>query len=223
MNDLICLIKFAKKKSHLEGLMNYGEIFFNKVQTHTDSIEPERGDSNEGAVWIENAQIFDIKAEHPVLGIHNFQPQKNTLGKIVQYNFNFLSHSLYKITPDIFSKSDIFQINETMEEFGQYALMIKKPYDFFNALVSELKRQKIQYEIKAIEYKDLSKEGRFTVTPFIKDKAYSHQNEIRIIIKNIENQAKSIQIGSIADYCILTDSQTMVETVWEAKRNDKNE
>jgi hypothetical protein len=110
-----------------------------------------------------------------------------------------------------------------MKQFGDYALMIKKPLEFFNAIVSELKRQKIQYEIKAIEYKDLSKEGRFTVTPFMKDKAYSHQNEIRIIIKNKKNKAKSIQIGSIADYCILTDSQTMVEAVWEAKRNDKNE
>lgn len=221
MNDLMCLVKFAKKKSHLESLMNKGEVFFNEIQTYTDSIEPERGDSNEGAVWLENAQIADIKVEHPVLGIHNFKPLENTLGKFIQYNFDYLSHSLFKITPDVFLKSDTFQISEKMKQFGDYALMIKKPYDFFNALISKLKRQKIQYEINVIEYKDLSKEGRFTVTPFIKDKEYSHQNEIRIIIKNIENQAKSIQIGSIADYCILTDAQTMVEMVWKAKRNSK--
>lgn len=216
----MCLIKFAKKKSHLESLMNNGEIFFNEVQTYTDSIEPERGDSNEGATWLENAQFINIKVEHPVLGTHNFKPQKNTLGKLTQYNFDYLSHSLYEITPDIFSKSDTFQISEKMKQFGDYALMIKKPYDFFNALVSELKRQKIQYEIKAIEYKDLSKEGKFTVTPFIKDKEYSHQNEIRIIIKDKENRAKSIQIGSLADYCILTDAQTMIEMVWKAKRKN---
>lgn len=222
MKDLMCLIKFAKKKSHLVSLMNKGEIFFNAVQTYTDSNEPERGDSNEGAIWLENAQFINIKVEHPVLGTHNFKPQKNTLGKLTQYNFDYLSHSLYKITPDIFSKSDTFQISEKMKEFGNYALMIKNPYGFFNALVSELKRQKIQYEIKAIEYKDLSKEGKFMVTPFIKDKEYSHQNEIRIIIENRDNQTKSIHLGSVADYCILTDTQTMIEMEWKAKRKCNN-
>jgi hypothetical protein len=222
MKDLMCLIKFAKKKSHLVSLMNKGEIFFNEVQTYTDLNEPERGDSNEGAIWLKNAQFTNIRADHPTLGAFNFKPQKNTLGKITQYDFYYLVQSLYAITSDVFSKSDTFQISAKMKHFGDYALMIKKPYDFFNAIVSELKRQKIQYEVKAIEYKDLSEEGKYTVTPFIKDKEYSHQNEIRVIIMDKENKAKSIQIGSLADYCILTDTQTMIEMEWKAKRKCNN-
>ena len=222
MNNLMCLIKFSKKKSHLENLINSGEIFFNKVQDYAESNEPERGDSNEGAIWLENAQFMNIRADHSTLGTFNLKPQKNTSGKITQYDFYYLSHSLYAITSDVFSESDIFQISEKMKEFGEYALMIKQPYEFLNAIVSELKRQKIQYEIKPIEYQDLSKEGKFDITPFVKDKEFSHQNEYRIIIENRDNKTKSIRIGSIADYCIQIDAQTMVEMIWEAKRETAN-
>jgi len=218
MNSLMCLIKFSKKKCHLDSLINSGEIFFNKVQDYAESNEPERGDSNEGAIWLENAQFTNIRVDHPTLGTFNFKPQKNTLGKITQYDFYYLSHSLYAITSDIFSESDIFQISEKIKYFGEYALMIKQPYDFLNAIVSELERQKIQYEIKPIKYQDLSKEGKIDITPFVKDKEFYHQNEYRIIIENRDDKTKSIRIGSIADYCIQTDAQTMVEMIWEAKR-----
>jgi hypothetical protein len=196
--------------------MNSGQVFFNTVDSYAFSNEPERGDSNEGAISIENTQFKSIRAVHPILGTFNFKPQKNTLGKITQYDFSYLSHSLYAITSDVFSESDIFQISEKMKEFGEYALMIKEPYIFLNAITAELKKNNIKYEINSIDYQDLSKESKFKITPFIKDSKFSHQNELRIIVENKNDRAESINIGSITNYTLELRSQTMLEMIWEA-------
>lgn len=217
MNDLFCLIKFGKK-NRLESFIKDGDIFFNDVEAYVISNEPERSDLNEGATWLENAQFINIKAEHPDLGTYNYKPKENKLGRIIEYNFDYLSHSLYKITSGNFSKSDTFKISEKMKQFGKYVVIINKPYVFFDAVIKELKRQQIQYEIKPIEYKDLTKEGEFKLSPFIKDEQYAHQHEIRMIIENKENKPRAIQIGSLEDYCTLTKAQTIVEVIWNVRR-----
>ena len=217
-DHLICLIKFGKKH-HLEKMLKDGEIYFNTVDSYTDSNEPERGDLNEGADWIENGQFANIKVEHQTLGEHTFTPKMNELGKLIQYNFYYLSHSLFAITPNTFSKSDVFQIEQRMLEFGDSALMIKKPYELLQNIVTELKRQSVKYEIKEIEYQDLSQSGRIEMNPFIKDIEFAHQNEYRIIIENLNNASRSIHIDSMEGYTVLVDSKSMIGTIWEAKRN----
>lgn len=219
-DHLICLIKFGKKR-HLEKMLKDGEIYFNTVDSYTDSNEPERGDLNEGADWIENAQFTSVKVQHPTLGEHIFSPKKNELGKLIQYNFYYLSHSLFAITPNTFSKSDVFQIDQRISEFGDSALMIIKPYELLRNIVTELKRQNVRYEIKGIEYQDLSQSGRIEMNPFIKDIEFAHQNEYRIIIENLSNASRSIHIGSMEDYTVLVDSKSMIETIWKAKRKIK--
>lgn len=74
----------------------------------------------------------------------------------------------------------------------------------------------------AIKYIDLSKKGKYELTPFEKKIEHEHQNEYRVIIKNLNDKPEIIHIGSIAQYCVLVDSKSMVETIWEAKRKTTN-
>jgi len=136
MNEIFTLIKFGKKED-LEKLLRKGEVYFNTLETFTESKDPERGDENEGACWIENIQFTNIRAVHPILGTFDFKPNLNSLGKMIQYNFNHLSYSLYVLTATVFTESNLFQIDERMIEFGGYALMIKKPIEFLNAILQK--------------------------------------------------------------------------------------
>jgi hypothetical protein len=214
--SLSCFIKFGKKE-HIESLLKSGEIYFNTPKTFSDSKEPEKGDSSEGAIWLDNAQLTDIKVEHPTIGIINLIPKPNSLSKITQYHYNFLSFSLYDVSQNIVSNSEIKQIDERMIEFGDSALIIKKPIKFIESIISELKKQNIRYELKPVEYKELSEKGKHIINPFVKDEEYKHQNEYRIIIENLNNKPFSINIGSIEDYCLFSESESMIKTEWSVK------
>jgi len=216
VEQIFCLIKFGEKE-HIEKLLKQGELYFNTVSTFSELKDKERGDVNEGAEWIKNAQVKKIKVEHPTLGSLELFPATNQLSKLVQYNFYYLSFSLYAITPRCFEVTNKFQIDNRMLEFNDTALFIKEPYKFINSVVSKLKKDGIKYEANIVTYDDLCREGSLEITPFTKKIEHQHQMEFRIIIENTDNEAKVISIGSIEDYSVLLSSKSMIETIWEAK------
>ncbi|MNJ84972.1 hypothetical protein D3C87_24360 [compost metagenome] len=216
MNNIFCLLKFGQEK-YLRSLID-GELYFNTVEHYVNSDKDQVGDPNEGCVWIENGQFTSIKANHPTLGFHEFKPVPNRLGKLSQSNLNFLSCSFFAITPNVFTESDTFIIDNRISEFGTHALMINEPCKFLGDVANELKLQNIEYEIDIVKYRDFNTEGRIELTPFDKSNDYSHQHELRIIRRNVDNQAKTVSIGSIADYVEITETKYFLETVWSAKR-----
>lgn len=217
MDDIFCLLKFGQEK-YLNDLLQKGEVFFRPVEDYVNSDKDQVGDPNEGCVWIENGQFTSIKANHPTLGIHEFKPAPDQLGKLSQSNLNFLSCSFFAITPNVFTESDTFIIDNRISEFGTHALMIKEPNKFLEDVANELKRQNIEYEIGTVKYRDFNIEGRIELTPFHKSNDYRHQHELRIIRRNIDNKAKTVSIGSIADYAEITETKYFMESVWSAKR-----
>lgn len=216
MDNLFCLLKFGQEK-YLRNLIN-GELYFNTVEYYVNSDKDQVGDKNEGCVWIENAQFTSTKANHPTLGFHEFKPVPNKLGRLSQSKLNFLSCSFFTITPDVFSESDTFIIDNRISEFGTHALMIKEPYKFLEDVANELKFQNIEYEIGIVKYLDFNTEGRIELTPFDKSNDYRHQHELRIIRRNVDNQPKTVSIGSIADYVEITETKYFMEAIWNAKR-----
>ncbi len=214
--NLGCYLKFGKR-NHIEHMLKYGEIYFNTPKNFSESKEPERGDSNEGAIWIENSQLKDIQISHPSIGTLNLIPKPNSLSKIIQYHYNFLSFSLYDVSQNIISNSEIKQIDERMLEFGNSALIIQNPNKLIKSVTDELQKLQIRYMIKSVEYKKISKQGNHTLSPFVKDYQYKHQNEVRIIIENLNNKPFSISIGSIEDYCLFSESESMINSEWSVK------
>jgi hypothetical protein len=217
MNEIFCFIKFTEQQ-FADKLLKEGEVYFNLPSSFNKLKEKERGDDNEGAEWIDNSQIVNIKADHQTLGTFEFKPAPDSPSKIVQYNYYYLSFSIYAVTPDLFDENDTHKIDSRMSEFGDCAVIIEKPYIFLNSIIAELKSQKLRYEIKPANYRDISN-GRVDLSPFDKKQEHQHHCEFRIIIENTDNDAKPIRIGSIEKYSRMVSSKTIIESTWTAKRN----
>jgi len=224
LEQIFCLIKFGSSEYN-EKLLKEGELYFNTPIKYNElsGSENETGDNNEGAEWIENTQLKKISVEHSTTGELVLTPIPNSLSKIIQYNYYYLSYSLFVISSRLFENTDKYQIDKKMLDMknANSALMIKEPYKFINCIISEIKKLGLQYEAGIVEYKKLNCEGRIEIRPFDKKIEHQHQVEFRIVIENKDNLPKKIYIGSIEDYCIISSSKSMVETIWEAKRKVK--
>ena len=216
IDKIFCFIKFTKREFADKFLD--GQIYFNTPSSFNNLKERERGDENEGAEWIDNTEIVAIKTEHPTLGSVEFKVGSNSVSKMTQYNYHYLSFSLYAVTSALFIKDDSHKIDSRLIEFGDSAIIIEEPYIFLNSIISELKNKKLEYEIKPVIYRDLTK-GRIDLIPFDKKIEHQHQCEFRIIIKNTYNLAKILEIGSIEKYSKLVNSQFIIESLWTAKRS----
>ena len=220
-NKIICLVKFGKQQ-YLNELLKKGELYFNHPKRYNEwqTREKQSGDEHEGAEWIENAHLTKIQYSHPVIGEGEFKPVKGQLAKIIQYNYFFLSYSLYALTTDSFTENDTFRIDPRNAELkdADSAIFIQEPYKFLRTVTDEIKSRNLQYEARLVEYKNMSTEGRTEMNPFTKKWEHEHQNEFRIIIENVNNKPRTIQIGSIEEYSHLVSAESMIEMTWTAKR-----
>ncbi len=189
-DNIFCFIKFIERE-FADTFLN-GQVYFNMPSSFNDLPEKERGDENEGAEWIDNTEIVTVKTEHPTIGSIEFKVVPNSVSKMIQYNYQYLSFSLYAVTSSLFDKDNSHKIDSRMSEFGDSAIIIEEPYIFLNSIISELKNKNLDYEIKPIIYRDITK-GRVDLIPFDKKLDHQHQFEFRIIIKNTDNVAKNIR------------------------------
>lgn len=218
IEPILYLIKFLPEV-YAGKLLKLGQVYFNLPSTYNTLTSNEQGDINEGAAWIDNSEIKSIKAEHPTLGTFEFTPAPNSQSKVVQYNDSYLIYSLNAITPALFKNVDSYQIDNRMLEFNSdSAVIIEKPYVFLNSIVSELKFQKIKYEANFVTYRNLSNGKIDDINPFHKKAEHQHQIEFRIIIENINNDPKTVEIGSIEKYGRLLTSKSIIEYQWTVKR-----
>jgi len=215
-DKIFCFIKFTKRE-FAEKLLN-GQIYFNTPNSFNNLTEKERGDDNEGAEWIDNTEIASIKTEHPTLGTIEFKAVPNSVSKMTQYNYYYLSFSLYAVTSALFDKDNTHKIDSQLSEFGDSAVIIDEPYIFLNSIISELESKNLKYEVKPAIYRDLTN-GRVDIIPFDKKLEHQHHCEYRIIIENTDNAAKVIEIGSIEKYSKIVSSQFIIESIWTAKRD----
>lgn len=215
---IFCLLKFHRKDI-IERLVSKGELYFSPPDIYNDDKNVGRGDEFEGAEWVDNSQIVKIEVENPEIGAFTFIPKPNALSKIIQYHRNYLSYSLMAITPSSFKQGNPFRIEDKMLEFGDSAVIIEDPYRFFRAIGAKLKEANVRYSIGPIEYIDLKSEGRKDLTPFHKREDHAYQMEYRVIIESKDGIPKIFNIGSIEDYCKVTTSKNIIETMWKAKKH----
>ncbi len=218
MEHTFCIIKFGKKK-HLESLLKKGELYFNSTENlnKAEIINKEQGDENEGAEWIKNLQFSEIKVNHPTLGEYNFKPASNRLGKITQFNHNYLTCSFFILTTKDFEKTDILKVDERMLRFGKYALIIKEPKTFIDNVVDALEFENLDYSARKVKYKNLKYEEHIEMNPFIKKIEHQHQKEFRVILKN-QIKPKLIRIKDVNKIGEIVASKFIVESQWKAIR-----
>jgi hypothetical protein len=199
--------------------MNNGELFFNKTENLNEgiSINDEQRDENEGALWIKNIGLEEVRFKHPTKGEFKFKTDPNDLAKLIQFNHNYLTCSFYIITTKDFEKSNILKIDERMLKFGSHALIIKNPKILLDNIKKVLKEKDIGFNARKVEYRNLKEEGEIKMNPFIKKIEHNHQKEYRIILKNY-NEPLILKIDKIDSNGILVTSQYLVESKWEAVR-----
>ena len=216
-NELpFCLIKFSKKRKYLESFLQKGELFFNSTENLNilEETNKEQGDENEGAEWIENVCLSEVKCNHPTLGEFKFKPDPKTPWKLTQFNHNYLTCSFYIITTKNFENTDILKVNEKMLEFGEHAIIIKNPKIFMDNLIEALELEDVDYSARKVKYKNLKSDGRIEMNPFIKKLEHKYQNEFRIIIKN-QSIPKPIKIKDIDKIGQIVSSKFIVESKWQ--------
>lgn len=221
-DEIYCLIKFGQKE-HIERLLNNGEVYFKPITYFRHSSESQRGDNYEGAFTLENIQVKEIKAEHPTLGIFFFHPVENSTSRLVNYNDDvYLSFSTYSISTKTFQNSNEHKINKAMLAFGDYAIMINDPLKFRKAIFKQLDRLNLPYWHGTVRYHNYSEKEKYNLSFFDKSEEYIHQEEYRIIIKSKDSHPLIVNIEAITDYSIVSSSQTMIETTWNANRNPRH-
>ena len=220
MDKILRLIKFFKEEEFADKFLKLGQVYFNVPIVYNESTNNEQGDVNEGAEWIDNTPILSVKVEHPTIGTIELKAVTTEPSKVIQYNYYYLSFSLFALTPDLFDENDSYKMNPKIREFGETAVVIREPNKFLKSLTEELKSKNIRYEISLVNYRDLSS-GRVDVNPFDKKQEHQHQCELRIIIENTENTARSIDIGSMEQYSKIVASNLLTESPWTIKQETK--
>lgn len=216
--QIYALIKFGSEHN-LKKLLETGELrFAHPLNDYHKSTNSERDDYFEGSQWVENIdsnEILEIKCNHPTIGEFNFKPKKHKRLQLIQYDFLYLSLSFYAISENIFKNTDSYKIDEKNLGFNKHAILITEPYRFLNSIIFELKKENIEYKMDFVKYKEFDKKGNITTGPFDKKDEHSHQMEYRIIIKNINDKAKFLEIGNISEYSHIVSSKSIIDTEWK--------
>lgn len=217
MEDILMFIKFTQRK-YAEKLMN-GQLYFNLPNFYNSFDNEEIGDKNEGAKLIDNFKVQSIKVESNNL-FFEFSPAPNSDFKMTQFDYSFLSFSLYTIYRSAFDNENrSFKIDAKMQN-SKYdtAIVIENPIAFLKYIEQKFKQEKIEYEMDSVTYKNL-KTGKINLTPFDKKEEHNHQNEFRIIIKNLNDSPRIINIGSIKEFCQLVPSEVLTKSILRANYN----
>ncbi|MBD0822622.1 hypothetical protein [Aestuariibaculum marinum] len=202
--DIIFFIKFGQKK-YLELLKNKGELYFKNAKFYNQikKSNNEQGDENEGAIWIENLKNYQLTLSHPEYGELKFKSVPNQIGKLTQFNHNYLITSFYSVSKKDFSTNGTLKISNKMTEMGDHALIILDTKKFLDSVLKSAKNIDIPIIGKKVEYHDLSNEGRIDMSPFHKKNEHSYQNEFRIIIENSIEEFKILSIDELSNNGII--------------------
>ena len=219
---MFCLIKFGQKQ-YMENLLKKGEVCFNPIDEFRTSIEKERGDSNEGAISLQNVKVKEIKAEHPDLGTYVFKPAPNSVFRLMNFDdAGYLSFSSYAITLKTFQKNNEHKISEKMLEFGEYAIVVKEPLKFINCILENLKDKNVLFKEGMIEYLNLSIEEKYDLSFFNKSEDFKHQEEYRIIFQSLNSERCLIYIGSIEEYAVIVKTEDLIKNKWSIVNKERN-
>lgn len=219
---VLALIKFGAQK-HMESFVQKGEMRLSPLEYYHTSLGIERGDALEGAVSIINEEFEKIEFDHPTIGTGTIKTVPGTLGRIVHFDGRPVGcFSSYALTDRLIGDKDSFFIDNRMETFGDYAVVIPSHYleEYFSRVQSALKGLNIKYSYGHVTYQNLSEHGEMKTSVFTKDLKYSHQSEHRIIALLERPEPLYLNIGSIEDITMIASSRSWVGTEFKVTKRE---
>lgn len=195
----------------MKSFFQEGVIYMNTLDFYrTLEAHDERRDVNEGAVRINNREGGVLRWQNPNTGKLE-EVAELTNSRIRELNSNIQNLNVYclyylKDRMPIESFGAIIP-RRTKVGFGEYAVVIPNAGEFVTRVKEAAIDKGYRHFRGLVKYEDFSKEN-LEVGPFVKDRAFSHQSELRIAVYTDENSGGPIklEIGSIEDIAIMVPS-----------------
>jgi hypothetical protein len=202
-------IKFGKEE-FLQNLRDEGEIYCNTVD-YFRSIEDKelRGDPLELAVNIVQGVNLELKFEGNLIGVAPTVQLREFNSKV---NGNLFCFYNYDASTDWNGEQANFKINIDSKNFrfGDSALIILEPREFFTRIKNTLDLEEIPFHLNHIDYYD-HKSFQGKLTPFSKSEIFSYQNEVRLFLPGDGSKVKQFKIGNISDISVLMKTSDLAK------------
>lgn len=195
----------------MKALFEDGLLYMNTLEFYrTLEAHDERSDVNEGALYVSNKTGGALHWKNPKTGTHE-EIAKLTHSRIRELNSNIQNLNVFCLYY-LKSKMPIENFGaiipkRTKVGFGEYAVIVADAEEFVTRVKEASLNKGYRYFRSLVKYEDFSKE-ELAVGPFVKDRAFSHQSELRIAVHTgkTDGSAIKLEIGSLADIAVLVPS-----------------
>jgi hypothetical protein len=213
-------IKFGSRHD-IYDLYENGTIYFNSIEYFRKLEEKGlRGDDYEGTTSIRNYGPNDnvfMQLSLPSGKIADLRPTKlNHREFIKEINGNL--YCLYALKIDDPPVSKLYKFDKRIKEFGTHFLIVQDVNKFFNLVSQELDRLEIRFAANFVSYYDKNTINK-QIGPFEKPEEYEYQSEYRFVLYRNSNDPFIIRIGSMAEYSMIFDIDTIDDVRLEIKNN----
>lgn len=205
-------MRFGKRK-YIEQFISEGAIYANHIShfKNAPKDDKKRSDKNENITTIHNnIRSISIDGRKFTDGIVNakiFDPTQSPFTHIFCLSIYTLRKNIANIQNGIF-------IDEKLEQFGEFVVIIHKPEVFIQKIKQTLCNLGIRltYQFNPVKYFD-EKSYSGEVGIFKKTNDYAYQSEWRLAI-SIPNQEKPFQfnIGSLFEIACLLETRKLKES-----------
>lgn len=214
--DEIELIIKLGAHEHMQSLFEGGVIYMNTLEYYrTLEAHGERRDINEGAERVRNRRGGILKRKNPEIGDFEEIAQL-THSRIRELNSNLKNLNIFC---SYYLKSDmpVNNLGAAISEraklgFGDYAVVVADAGEFVTRVKQAAIEKGYKHFRSLVKYVDFSQDD-FEVGPFVKDQAFSHQNELRIAVHTGRNSSSAIklEIGSLEDIAVMVPANALDE------------
>ena len=198
----------------MQSLFEDGVIYMNTLEFYrTLEAHDERRDVNEGAQRVQNRRGGVLKRKSPETGAFE-EIAHLTHSRIRELNSNLQNLNVFC---SYYVKTDmpISSLGATISEraklgFGDYAVVVADAGEFVTRIKQAAKAKGYKHFRSLVKYVDFSQDD-FEVGPFVKDQAFSHQNELRIAVHTGKNSGSAIklEIGSLEDIAVMVPADAL--------------
>lgn len=216
---IISLMKMVECRDHAEYLLD-GGLYANRLKSFRDR---ERGkDELEGTAWLQPDKITIRLDGVPSLQDDLAGPVEVRLNRVAELHifcmFGFWTEGGAVPSPDTsrgFLERQLGSINECIEEFGPYTVVVRNVTEFFRRVDASYKadprftglgiRGQVRYIDAATHHTDLDDELRIAL---FKRSQFAHQREYRLVFNTCTSGTNpvTLQIDDIRDiaFCMKT-------------------
>lgn len=204
--SLRSIVKIGQKE-FMDNFLNKGELYLNTIEYFRENQNNEVGDNWENIFKLAHGKVslFNMKTNQ-----WEFLHKNNEPIRFSELSSNKNIYCMYGVFLENFIEKDEYRLLEIPDElinnFGGTVINIVDPMEFFDRIKIALRNLGITYNIDMVRYYN-PEEYNGDLNEFNKRDNYSHQNEIRVSVSNINNTPLKFYIGPITDIAIIVTNK----------------